>query len=235
MSNVVENNNSFNDYTQVWSKYVFIDDVPSEPPLLELEHRSFTKNNTDEGSQYTLHIFQKTEHENTYDYLLYVSNLKLIKEFRQGKSWILKLGDTEEAVRNVILPSMTASRSYTPSFSDGDFEIPFTSVNPDFNFRDCRIEVGLDFEKLYFSGWLYIGKNLKVLLEKNLPPFDDIMYLLKNSQTGNKASFQVTAEKRYKLPSDTFEDTENSNTILSTNILNQAINQFGILDEGEYW
>lgn len=234
-SNIVENNNSFAEFNQTWSKYIFTDDIPDTPPKLRKAYKHSTKTNIDNESQYTVHVFQKTEHETTYDYLIYISNFQLTKEFRQGKSWKLELGGDEESLRNLILPTMTTSREYTPTFTDGEYEIPFTSVDPNFDFKDCRIDVGLDFDRLYFSGWLYVGKNLRELLVKYLPPFDDELYLLKNKDTSNKASFHVGAEKRYKLPGDTFEDVEKSDTIITSTILNQALDSFGVLDEGEFW
>lgn len=130
---------------------------------------------------------------------------------------------------------MTASRKYQITFSNGSYEIPYTSIDPKFNFEDCRLEVGLDFDKLYFTGWLYIGKSLQDVLKISLPPFSDTTQLLKNSETGDLVSFHVNQATRYELPSDTFTDTEDSHTIITTNILNQALNSFGDLDEGEYW
>lgn len=234
--NIVENNNNFTDFSQVWSKYIFTDDIPDTPLSLEKASSVVTKDNVDKSTQYTLYIFDKTEHEKTYNYLIYVSNLQLVKEFRQGKSWKLILGDSgEEVIRNVILPSLKASREYTPKFSNGEFEIPFTSVDPDFDLSNCRLNTGLNFDKLYFTGWLYVGQNLQKLLIEKLPPFDDTEWLLKNIKTGNRAKIKVTKEATYTLPDDDFDVTEDSNTILTTNVLNQALAKFGELDEGEYW
>ena len=235
MSNIVENNNNFTEFNQVWSKYVFVDAIPESAPDLSEARESFTGNNPDRTSNYTVYVFQKTEHENTYDYLIYLSNFQLTKEFRQGRSWKLEFNNDEETLRNVILPSMTVSRDYTPSFSDGEYLLQYTSVDPDFNFNDCRLEIGLDLDKLYFSGWIYIGKNLQETLQNYIPPFDDRIWLLKNKETGNKASLHVTDELEYELPPDNFTGTEDSHTLLSTNILNQALDKFGVLDEGEYW
>lgn len=235
MNNIVENNNNFTEFNQVWAKYVFIDAIPDSIPELSEARESYVGQNADGTSQFTVYIFQKTEHENTYDYLIYLSNFQLTKEFRQGRSWKLEFNNSEETLRNVILPSMTVSRDYTPSFSNGDYPIPYTSVDPDFNFDDCRLEIGLDLDKLFFSGWLYIGKNLQETLQNYLPPFNDKIWLLKNQETGNRVKLHVTDELDYELPPDNFTNTEDSHTLISTNILNQVLDKFGILDEGEYW
>ncbi len=234
MSNIVENNNNFTNYLQIWSKYIFVDEVPEIPPELTEAASTTTFKNADE-SEYTVRIFQKSDHELDYNYLIHLSNFQLTKEFRQGKSWLFNYDENEESIRQIILPNMTASRKYQITFSDGSYEIPYTSIDPKFNFEDCRLEVGLDFDKLYFTGWLYIGKSLQDVLKISLPPFSDTTQLLKNSETGNLVSFHVNQATRYELPSDTFTDTEDSHTIITTNILNQALNSFGDLDEGEYW
>ena len=235
-SNVVENNYSLTDYYQSWSSYVFTDAIPENTPDLKSAINVTEKYNND-GTSYTIRAFEKTEHENTYIYLLYVSNFQLTKEFRQGKSWKFLFGDSEASIRNIILPkaAATISEAYAPKFSNGEFELSYTSVDPKFDLNDCRIDTGLDFDKLYFTGWLYAGKNLQELLSKGLPPFDDKLWLLKNEITGNKASFKVNQETRYELPADTFKGTEDSHTLISTNILNQVIDKFGIVDEGVFW
>lgn len=232
--NISESNNSFLDFKQVWSNYVFVDQLPETPPELSEAYAMKSGNNKD-GTVYTIYKFQKSEHEKTYDYMIYLSNFELTKEFRQGKSWKVEFAGSEETIRNIILPGISANRKYLPTFSNGSFEIPFTSLDPDFDFADCRINVSLNFDKLYFSGWLYIGKNLQTILESGLPPFDDKLWLLKDNTTGKRVSFHVNQEVRYELPDNTFDDTEDSNTIISTNILNQALNKFGVLDEGQYW
>lgn len=235
MSNLVENNNSFVKYNQVWANFTFTDNIPEVAPSLNSATSTNTYTNKDK-SIYTVYIYQKKTDNETYDYLMYISNFQLTKEFRQRKDWKFELNGNEETIRSIILPGTTTSRSYTPSFSNGEYEIPFTSVDPYFDLRDCRIKVGLDFDKLYFSGWIYLGKTLKDLLGDNLiPPFDSIKWLIKDTKTGNKVKFDISSERTYKLPSDTFTGKEGDNTIITTNILNQALNSFGILDEGVYW
>lgn len=235
MSNIVENNNSFVKYNQVWSSFVFTDNLSEDPPALETANKIVEITNKD-NSICTYYTFQlHTDNEN-YDYLIYLSNFQLTKEFRQGKDWKLEFQDNEEFLRNVVLPGTTNTRKYTPTFSTEDYQIPFTSLDPYFDLRDCRIKIGIDLEKLYFSGWLYVGKSLKNLLEKDLKlPFDDNLWLLKNNKTNEKAKFTVTSEKIYKLPNNRFNDTEDSDTLISTTILNETINTIGKLDEGEYW
>lgn len=234
-SNIVENNNSFTEFSQVWANYIFTDDVPANPPDLSEATSTVEKNNSD-GTIYTIRSFEKTAHEKTYTYLLHVSNLKLSKEFRQEKLWKLEFGGEEESIRNVILPNTTATRKYEIKFSNGEYTIPFTSLDPQFDLSNCRLEINMELEKLYFSGWIYAGENLQVLLENNLPPFDDTIWLLKNKETGNRVSFHVNQETRYELPADNPENIEEkSHTILTTNVINQALNTFGLLDEGLYW
>ena len=235
MSNIVENNNSFVKFSQVWAHQVFTDVIPAEvPDISKLEQ--FTFNNKD-GTLCNYWYVENTTDNQHYNFLLYISNFQLTKEFRQGKAWKFELNDNEESIRSIILPGTTTARGYTPTFSNGEFEIPFTSVDPDFDLENCRINVGLDFEKLYFSGWVFCGKTLQQLLNETLkPPFDHIFWLLKNPQTGDRARFTVQEELTYKLPKSwTFDDTEDSNTLVSTNIFNKVVNKFMIADEGEYW
>lgn len=235
MSNIVENNNSFLKYNQVWSNFVFTDSIPDTPPSLDSAISSESLTNKD-NTLYTLYRFQLSTDNEEYDYLIYISNFQLTKEFRQGRDWKLELNGNEEVIRNVIFPGTTASRKYTPAFSNGDYEIPFTSVDPYFDLRDCRIKVGLDFDKLYFSGWIYVGKNLKDLLNDNsILPFDSSKWLIKDKNTQNRVRFDISAEKVYKLPTNTFDAAENSDTLITSTILNEAINSFGVLDEGESW
>lgn len=235
MSNIVENNNSFVKYNQVWSSFIFTDNLPEDPPNLD-QADNVTEFQNKDNSIYTSYTFQlHTDNEN-YDYLIYLSNFQLTKEFRQEKVWKLEFNKNEESIRSVILPGTTSTRQYTPAFSTEDFQIPFTSLDPQFDFRDCRIKIGIDLDKLYFSGWLYVGKKLKDLLEKDLKlPFDDTLWLLKDRVTNNKAKFDVSVEKTYKLPSNNFSDAEDSDTLISTTIFNETINSIGRIDEGVYW
>lgn len=235
MSNIVENNNSFVKYNQVWSNFVFTDNIPEDPPTLDQADDVIEFQNKD-NSIYTCYTFQFHTDNESYNYLIYLSNFQLTKEFRQEKDWKLEFKNNEECLRNIILPGTTTARKYTPTFSTENYQIPFTSLDPTFDFRDCRIRVGLDLDKLYFSGWLYVGKNLKDLLEKDLKlPFNDTLWLLKDPETKNKAKFDVSEEKTYKLPSNNFNDTEDSDTLISTTIFNETINSIGRIDEGVYW
>ena len=43
--NIVENNNNFTDFSQVWSKYIFTDDIPDTPLSLEKASSVVTKDN----------------------------------------------------------------------------------------------------------------------------------------------------------------------------------------------
>lgn len=234
--NVVENNNSFTKFNQVWSNYVYTDAVPDQAPFLENAAESNTFQNKD-GTICTEHFFRIKTDNDDYNYLLHLSNFQLTKEFRQdGKNWKLEYGNNEESIRFVILPDTTLSRSYTPVFTDGEYEIPYTSVNPDFDFENCRLKSSLAFDKLYFSGWLYVGKTLESLLANEMSlPFASHFWLLKDKDTGNKVKFSIKKEATYKLPADDFNDTEDSDTIVTTNIFNQVANKFLDLDEGCYW
>lgn len=235
MSNIVENNNSFVKYNQVWSNFVFTDNIPEDPPNPETANNVSEYINKD-NSIYTVYTFRAQTDNSNHEYLLYLSNFQLTKEFRQGKDWKLEFRDNEEFLRNVILPGTTTTRKYTPTFSTEDYQIPFTSLDPYFDLRECRIKIGIDLNKLYFSGWLYVGKSLTNLLDKDLKlPFDDTLWILKDTKTTNKVKFDVSLEKTYKLPGNNFSDTEDSDTLVSTTILNETINTIGRLDEGVYW
>lgn len=235
--NVVENNNSFVDFSQVWSDFVFTDPIPDEAPNVKDCKYQITKENPDK-STYTESYFQIVTDNKEYDYLLFVSNFQLTKEFRQSKVWKFEWNKDEESIRRLILPGTTASRSYVPKFTNGEIEIPYTSVDPNFDFENCRITTGLNFDKLYFTGWLYVGKTIKSVLDDELKlPFNSKYWLLKDLQTGKKVRFEIKKENVYILPGDSFEDDMkvDDNVIVTTNILNQVSNLFLSLDEGEYW
>lgn len=235
MGNIVENNNSFTKFNQVWSNFVFTDKIPTDAPSLDTADKQQTLLNPDR-TVYTARVYQLTDDNDTWDYLLHLENFQLIKEFRQGKAWKLELDGEEESLRSLVLPGTTTSRTYTPSFTNGAYTIPYTSVDPDFDFENCRINVGLDFDKLYFTGWLYVGQTLQKLLTSRLSlPFSSSLWLIKDDKTGNKVKFEISKEVTYKLPADSFDDTEDSNTVVTTNIVNDVLNKHGRLDEGEYW
>lgn len=237
-NNIVENNNNLSEFTQSWADYVFLDSIPKEPPSLEEGKEKEGKN--PDSTLYKSWIFEKTVHEETYDYLMYVENLQLIKEFRQGRTWKLELEGNEYIMRNIILPTSKPdfSSKYLPSFSFKGFELDYSSLDPKFNLTTCRIDIELDIESLYFSGWFYIGKNLQKVYEEEFPPFDDNLCILQNKQSGNLVSFHVNKNARYELPGDILNENQNndkSDTLITTNVINQALNTFGDLDEGEYW
>lgn len=235
--NVVENNNSFVDFSQVWSDFVFVDPIPDEAPSVKDCKYQIAKENPDK-SIYTESYFQIVTDNKEYDYLIYVSNFQLTKEFRQAKVWKFEWNKDEESIRRLILPGTTASRSYVPKFTNGEIEIPYTSVDPNFDFENCRITTGLNFDKLYFTGWLYVGKTIKSVLDDELKlPFNNKYWLLKDLQTGKKVRFEIRKENVYILPGDSFEDDMkvDDNVIVTTNILNQVSNLFLSLDQGEYW
>ena len=81
--NVVENNNSFVDFSQVWSDFVFVDPIPDEAPSVKDCKYQIAKENPDK-SIYTESYFQIVTDNKEYDYLIYVSNFQLTKEFRQA-------------------------------------------------------------------------------------------------------------------------------------------------------
>lgn len=236
MRSVVESNNSFTKFDQVWAEQVFTDPISENPPDLSTAITKQIYTNKD-GTTYTVNIFQiTTDLSGARNYLMYISNFQLTKEFRQGRSWKLELSGNEEMLRHVILPGLTSSRGYTPTFTNGIVEIPYTSVDPDFDFTECRINVGLDFDKLYFTGWIYIGRNLKQWIEDNvLPPFDEDLWLIIDNKSGNRVRFNITGEKTYTLPGDDTVEVENDDTIITSSNINRALNNFGKLDEGEYW
>lgn len=234
MNNVVENNNSFTSYNQIWSHYIFTDIIPSIPPLTSNADSKAILQNIDK-TDYTQYIFHKKTDNEEYSYLIYLSNFQLIKEFRQGKSWKFEYNKDEETLRNIILPGTTSGRLYNPTFSNGEYEIPFTSLNPEFDLSNCRINVGLDFDKIYISCWLYVGKRLNNFLkDSSILPFNSSKWLLKDNK-GNKIKFDITDERSYILPGDNLTKGESGNTIITTNILNESINTLGKLDEGEWW
>ena len=91
---------------------------------------------------------------------------------------------------------------------------------------------------MYFTGWLYVGKTIKSVLDDELKlPFNNKYWLLKDLQTGKKVRFEIRKENVYILPGDSFEDDMkvDDNVIVTTNILNQVSNLFLNLDCGEYW
>ena len=238
VSNIVENNNKLTGFKQIWPEFIFTDKIPDEAPRLTSATKTEQFENKDR-SVYTVYTFNidNVQISGNHEYLVYLSNFQLEKEFRQGKSWILKFLNNEESLRNVILPGRTLDRSYTPEFTNGQYQIPYTSINPVFDFENCRIHVGLDFEKLFFNGWIYIGKNLESLLRNGnaLPPFSDAIWLLKDFQTNKKARFDVTEQKAYILPGSSYDGEEKSDTIITTTIMNDALNKHAVLDEGVYW
>lgn len=236
--NVVENNNSFVDFSQVWSDFVFTDPIPDEAPAIKECRNQITKENLDKTT-YTESYFQIETDNGVHDYLIFVSNFLLTKEFRQSKVWKFEWNRDEESIRRLILPGTTASRSYVPKFTDGETEIPYTSVDPTFDFENCRITTGLNFDKLYFTGWIYVGNTVKSVFNNELKlPFNNKYWLLKDLQTGKKVRFEIEKENVYVLPGDEFDEETrdvNDNVIVTTNILNQVANLFVHLDEGEYW
>ena len=237
--NVVENNNSFTQYLQVWPDFIFTDKIPGKAPLLATANKTEQFENIDK-SIYTLYTFKvdSAQDASSYDLLLFVANFQLKKEFRQGQSWIFDLlKNGEESIRSAILPGTTVDRSYTPSFSNGSYEIPYTSIDPIFDFENCRIVVGLDFGKLYFNGWVYVGNNLAKMLWSGgaLPPFSDTIWLLKDFKTNKKARFDVTEQKAYILPGNHYDDEEDSDTLLTTTIMNEALNKHAVIDQGVFW
>lgn len=236
-TNVVENSSNFTEYNQIWAEYIFTDTIPRIAPSLT-EAVSIEEKNNNKNSIYTVRSFQRSDYEGDRIYMLHVSNLKLKKPYRQCNYWEFDIGSGPDVIRNVILPTAIVgiSPSYTPTFTNGEASvIPYTYLDPFFNLQDCRLETKVDVDELYFTGWIYVGRNLQVLLDNHLPPFNDTLWILRDTKTGNKAGFDVSAEIMYKLPSDTFSDTEDSHTIVTTNILNQVISQHGRLDEGSLW
>ena len=122
---------------------------------------------------------------------------------------------------------------------------PYSSL-PSFSFlqKKSRIKAyssfftTINFDKLHFTGWLYVGKTIKSVLDDELKlPFNNKYWLLKDLQTGKKVRFEIKKENVYILPGDSFEDDTkvDDNVIVTTNILNQVSNLFLNLDCGEYW
>lgn len=248
-TNVVENNNSFTDFRQIWSPFIYTEDIPEDPPTSDSTQfislgKKYVKTAT---HTFSYEIFVSSSLRDN-KILLHLSNFKLTREFRQKEDWKLEFngidinGETtfnfgEEAVRRIIFPGRTTSRGYFPTFTTEGKEIPYTYINPTFNLKDCRITTSVHFDELYFTGWLYVGKSLKEVLNEVALPFDDNQYLLQNKTTGNAIKIKVTDPKIYVLPPDNIQDLyeEVGDLIVTRNSLNYIINQIGELDCGEYW
>ena len=165
MSNIVENNNSIVNFIQVWPETIYTEVIPENPPALaEAIH---TTGSNKDGTPYNLYTFKKVTANKNYPYLIYVSHFQLTKEFRQKNIWKIEIANDEESIRRIIFPGKTTTRKYAPTFSSEGQEIPYTNLNPRFDLRDCRINVEMDLDELYFSGWLYVGESLADFIDKN--------------------------------------------------------------------
>lgn len=251
MSTLVENNNSAVHFSQVWPEYVYTNIIPETPPELETGIKESGENK--DGTLYTTYTFIKKTDNEDYPYLKYISHFQLTKEYRQENIWKLEFENNEEYIRRIIFPGKTSNRLYTPSFSSKGQHLPFTNVNPKFDLKDCRIFTNNNFEELYFSGWLYVGKNLTDFLDVNSLPLDDQLWLIKNNNNGYRAKFEVTQEKTYTLPPDMISDLPLSkdenrasleslkklqglgDVVVTANTLNRILYHVGELDGGVYW
>lgn len=236
--NVIENNNSFTGFEQVFPEYIFTDAIPKEPPSFEsADSTGFGEN--EDGTKYRYSIYNSSDENETYAYLVHLENFQLTKEFRQEKLWKLEFNKDEESLRQIIFPGLNTSRNYTPEFYrfGQSSPVPFTSVDPFFDLENCRIKVALDFDKLFIDCWLYVGKNLKELLASTLKlPFNSKLWLIKDLDKGSIARFELTADQKiYVLPPNDLEKLPDEDMLVSTRTFNWVINHLGELDEGEYW
>lgn len=237
MKDVLENNNEFTQFKQVLPEYIFSDIIPAEPPLSESARVSDFGRNKDD-TQYRYSIFSTENPNQNWDYLIHLENFQLTKEFRQGKFWKLEFEGEEENLRRIILPGQNTTRTYTPKFykKGSATPLPFTSIDPVFDLGNCRIQVGLDLDSLYIDCWLYVGKNLREILDNNLPPFNSKIWLLQDPDTKVLNRFELTQDKKvFVLPPDNLTELPEDDLIVTTKTLNWILNQIGCLDEGEYW
>lgn len=233
--NIVETNNDYTgnlEFQQIWPSFIPVDSLPEKPPALPKTYTSSWNKDLSETLTFTL--MKETPNE-TYPYLEYRKNLQLVKCYRQGKTWAFP---NEMDIRNLIFPSITQDREYCPIFTDGKNEIPYTSLNPIANLKDCTFETTLDLDKLFISGWFYKGKKLSERLESFEMPFDDSKWLLKGNE--GLARFKVfPGEKNvYQLPpNETKPETvvDLDNMLVTNKNINVVLNKIGHLDEGEYW
>lgn len=234
---ISENNNSTTDFKQIWSNYIFVDDIPEIAPNYKdypfSQH--FNKNSTN-YLVYDIQFLDESKNEKR-SILNYIENYQLVKEFRQKNVFKFDNDFDEEVIRNIIIPGTTKDRSYTPVFytivSGEKKEIPYLNLNPIWDLKNCRLTTVLELDNLYFSGWIY--KGLKLNEFSNLP-FNDELYILKN-KNNIKASLRVTAkeDKFYNLPDSKLDIVNSDSTIVTHETINQVLNNIGDLDGGRYW
>ena len=88
MSTLVENNNSAVGFNQVWPEFIYTDNIPITAPTLEDDVTSVQILNKD-NSIYTIQCFYKDakDGKGPYPYIAHISNMQLIKEYRQENIW----------------------------------------------------------------------------------------------------------------------------------------------------
>ena len=228
---MIENNNRETNFIQVWPDYVYTEVVPEQCP--ELLSKAETFNNRD-GTIYTIHKVSKVNDANndSKDFLMKVSNLLLVREFRQGN--IYKFED-EEMIRRIILPGQTTYRDYQPIFRIDNTNVEYTVLDPNYDLSNCRIKLNTDAEKVYIDCWFYIGETLADIFK---PPFSDDTYILINLDTNAKVKLKLleTVNKEYFLPkTDMKGEVKEDATFVTQETINTVLNEIGKIDGGVYW
>lgn len=234
---ISENNNSTTDFKQIWSNYIFVDNIPEiAPNYKNYNFSQFVNKNGTNYLVYDIQFLDESKNEKR-SILNYVENYQLTKEFRQKNVFKFDKDFDEEIIRNIIIPGTTKDRSYTPIFyttlDNEKQEIPYLNLNPIWDLKNCRLSTELDLDTLYFSGWIY--KGIKLNEFSNLP-FSDQLFLLKN-KNNIRTGINVTAkeDKFYKLPDSTLDTVDSDSTIVTHETINQVLNNIGNLDGGRYW
>lgn len=227
---MIENNNRETNFIQVWPDYVYTESVPEELPILDEPE---VLQNTD-GTTYTIQKAKKDDLSDgsTKYFLMKVTNLLLVKEFRQKN--IYRFED-EELLRRIILPGQTTYRGYTPTFEVDGTPIEYSVIDPKYNFETCQIELNTKADKVYITCWIYIGATLA---DSYKPPFPDDIYLLINNESQAKAKIRLLelADKEYYLPKANMEgQVQKDGTLVTHETINTVINEIGEIDGGRYW
>lgn len=226
---MIENNNRETNFIQVWPDYVYTDVIPEVVPVPVTKALPCLD---PEGNRYNAYRVAKRDYIDDSDkyYLTKVVGLKLIKEFRQGS--IYRFAD-EELLRRIILPGTTTYREYQPVFTVDGVDVPYTVLNPIYDFSNCRITLQTTSDEVYITCWLYTGSTLA---DAYKPPFNDSHWLIKNEH-GVKAKFEVQSDvdTSYVLPSADPLDVQEDTTLITTQIVNKVLNTIGVIDGGEYW
>lgn len=227
---MVENNNGLIDFVQVRPEYIQVDPIPETAPELNTLTKE-TKLNAG-GTAYNVYTYysKKVSDGSNNPVLRYVENLQLTKEIRQSPVFHFP---TEEDLRRVVFPGETVDRSYCPKFYSDNIEVPYVRVEPTWDLANCRMTSSVNFDTLYISCWLYVGRDLSKI---EALPFEDTLWLLKDPVTGNLSRFDVTEQKAYILPKTNMAGSvQKDATLVTHETINDVLNTIGGIDCGEWW